>query len=55
MIFTTITRKGYARLNRSHVSTGLIVRVPGRDSDTERYTDVSTIIQVMLMVKIRSY
>ena len=55
MMLTTITNKGYARLHRSHTSTGFIVGVPGREVETDRYTEANTIIQVMLMVKIMSY
>ena len=50
-----MTRKGKARLTRSQISTGLILSVLGRVEETERYTEVSTIMQVMLTVMIRSY
>ena len=41
-------------MNRSHISTGLMFGVGGKELDTERYTDVSTIMQVMFMVYRRS-
>ena len=49
-----MTRKGKARLTRSQISTGLILSVLGRVEETERYTEVSTIMQVMLTVINRS-
>ena len=41
-------------MNRSHASTGFIFGVGGRELDTERYTEVSTIMQVMFIVYTRS-
>ena len=41
-------------LNKSHSSTGLIEGVGMREEDTERYTEVSTIMQVMFTVMMRS-
>ena len=54
-MLTSMTRKGYARLNRSHTSTGLMIAVLGREADTEREMEASTIMLVMLMVYTRSY
>ena len=40
--FCIMTKKGKARLNRSHTSTGLMLGVLGRELDTERYMEAST-------------
>ena len=43
-------RNGYAKLKRSQISTGLIFGVLGRLEETDKYTEVSTIMQVMFTV-----
>ena len=53
--FVMITKNGYARLKNSHTSTGLMLGVLGREVDTDKYMDASTIKLVMFMVKIMSY
>ena len=50
-----MTKNGYARLNKSQTSTGLIVAVLGKLLETERYTNDRTIMQVMLTVMMRLY
>ena len=50
-----ITKKGYARLNRSQISTGLMAAVVGRLPETERYTEARTIMQVILTVITKPY
>ena len=46
----TMMKKGYAKLQRSHTSTGLMLGVLGREEDTDKYTEVRTIMQVMFTV-----
>ena len=43
-------RNGYARLKMSHISTGLMFGVLGKPEETDKYTEVSSIMHVMFTV-----
>ena len=45
-----VIKKGYARLKRSHSSTGFMLGVLGKLEETDKYTEARTIIQVMFTV-----
>ena len=50
-----ITKNGYTKLKISHTSIGLMLEVVGKEAETEREMEASTIILVMLMVYNKSY
>ena len=54
-MLTRITKNGYTKLKISHTSIGFMLDVLGKEVETERAMEASTIMLVMLMVYTRSY
>ena len=54
-MFVIITMKGKTKFARSHISTGFIEFVLGKEVDVDKYMDARTIMLVILMVYIKSY
>lgn len=54
-MLTRITKNGYTKLKISHTSIGFMLEVVGKEAETERAMEASTIMLVMLIVYTRSY